>query len=325
MLQEFAISPSVFRTSSYESAAVADLCLRQMGHSLREDGIVRNLCSGEWLDQIRSDQSGVHCKSIELLKKLERGNRLARHPRMGIQIPKDDQDWESEALLSHESRHLTGCIFSQDAWEKRHKRNLLVSCPERLTSASFWTSHARSRRICRSIGAYIDILASLFRHANSIMFIDPHIDPWRGGYSDFWKLLTNPELANREIKPRIEIHRVAWVGDGKDKRPKVEEIKTTFFEESPVHRQKSLNLRLKEAGVTVEVFLWDDLHDRFLMTELLGMSWSNGFDTDKDPSSSVTVARLDRPDRDSVQEEFSANSTRHHLQGRFAIGYRTTI
>jgi hypothetical protein len=312
MLSEFALSPSVFRIASYESATVAELCIRQIAQALREDCIVRDLCSGEWSAQLDQQKDVFHVKAKELLKNLKKGNRLACYPRAGPQTPDNDPGWEAEAILSHGKRRLTGCVFSQPAKQERYKNDPLVSCPEKLLSAPFWTARSCSRRISRSINAYMDLLAPVLLHANSIMFIDPHLDPSQKRYSDFWKLITPELLTNRVPKPRIEIHRVAWTGDGRDKQPRVEQIKTDF--------RNSLEACLKDAVVAIDVFLWDDFHDRFLLTELLGTSWSNGFDINEAPSSSVTVTRLSRSDRDEVQNEFTANSTRHHLQGRFKIG-----
>ena len=311
MLSEFALSPAIFRTASYESATVADLCLRQMGQALRENGIVRNMCDGEWLNQILQSEVLLHGRAKELLKKLKSGNRLACHPCAGPITPDDDLSWEVEALMPHPKRPLTGCIFSQQAKEIRYRTNPLVSCPEKLLSAPFWTTRACSCRISRSNVAYIELLSPLLRHANSIMFIDPHIDPSAKRYSDFWEIVTSAELRCRVPKATIEIHRVAWTGDSNDRRPRVHEIKDAF--------KDCLEKLLSKAGITVEVFLWDDFHDRFIVSELLGMSWSNGFDTSKDPTASVTIARLSQSDRDGVQNEFSFNSNRHHLQGRFKI------
>jgi len=325
MLSEFALSPAVFRTASYESATVADLCIRHMGLALREDCVVRDLCSGEWSGQLDRDKELLHKKARELLKKLKRDNRLVHHPQTRPLIPDNDPSWEEEAILSHIELPLTGCVFSQLAKEERYRNQPLVSCPERLLSTLFWANRTCSRRISRSIEAYVDLLSPLLRHANDIMFIDPHLDPSEKHYSDFWKILAHQMLTNRIVKSKVEIHRVAWKGESKNKLPRVEEIKTAFIKPSDKPWYSvSLDQRLKEAGLSAEVFLWDDFHDRFFLTDLMGMSWSNGFDTSKAVSASVTVARMDRSDRDEVQEEFAANSIRHRLQGRFKIGYGIT-
>ena len=68
--------------------------------------------------------------------------------------------------------------------------------------------------------------------------------------------------------------------------------------------QPSLQAVAKSAGVSVEVFLWDDFHDRYLITDLIGISLPHGFGTTKAPNTQTTWTRLGRNDRDSVQREF---------------------
>ena len=41
-----------------------------------------------------------------------------------------------------------------------------------------------------------------------------------------------------------------------------------------------LSGRLRAAGLQAEVFVWDDFHDRYLISNLVGISLPNGFDTD---------------------------------------------
>ena len=75
---------------------------------------------------------------------------------------------------------------------------------------------------------------------------------------------------------------------------------------------------LRTAGLQAEVFVWDRFHDRFLISNLIGISLPNGFDTGgRYPSTRWT--RLGRPDRDDIQREFDPSSNRHTLHGRFSI------
>lgn len=105
---------------------------------------------------------------------------------------------------------------------------------------------------------------------------------------------------------------MAWLGDSKNKLPKVAEIEKVF-------RDKWTD-KLKPAGIKVNVFLWSDFHDRFVASNLLSMNWSNGFDTTADTQARVTVGRLSRRDRDDLQKEFAANSGRHGTPTCFTVG-----
>lgn len=66
----------------------------------------------------------------------------------------------------------------------------------------------------------------------------------------------------------------------------------------------SLQTVARSAGISVEVFLWDDIHDRYLITDLIGICLPYGFGTTKAPSAQTTWTRLGREDRDSVQRDF---------------------
>jgi hypothetical protein len=174
----------------------------------------------------------------------------------------------------------------------------------------FWSSRTCSRRIQRKIVEYRKLLDLVLRHANWLAFIDPHLDPSDRKYRDFHQLLAS--CAGRNPAPLLEIHRVAWMGDSRDRRERSADHERIF--------RQHLEAQLRQGGVQVRIFLWDDFHDRFLASDLIGLSWSNGFDTNADPASSVTVARLSRSDRDDLQKEFSVNSLKHQLKHQFVIG-----
>jgi len=311
MLSEIALSPAIFRTASYESSAMADVCLRPLSKAFLDDCIVRDLGGGEWHKQLLEQRGSLDKRGKEFLKKLMQ--RLAQCPLVGTSTPCNDQEWENEAILSHQEYHqVTGFIFSLESITNRHLGNKLVSCPEKLPNAPFWNSRPCSRRVSRLITSYLELLEPLFKHTNSVMLIDPHLDPSVDRYRDFIGLLTAPALKSRNPKPSIEVHRVSWMGDGREKRSRKEDIERIF--------RTNLESALRQSGVAVDVFLWDDFHDRFFLTNLIGLSWSNGFDTTIDPSATVTVTKLSRLDLDDVQKEFAENSTRHRLNLKFRIG-----
>ena len=82
---------------------------------------------------------------------------------------------------------------------------------------------------------------------------------------------------------------------------------------------KGISARLRAAGLSVEVFIWDDFHDRYLISNLVGISIPNGFDTTQDTNSVTRWTRLGRNDRDDVQREFDVARQRHTLRARFTI------
>jgi hypothetical protein len=109
----------------------------------------------------------------------------------------------------------------------------------------------------------------------------------------------------------IEIHRVCYEGSGPNRCILKEgEIKNRF---------SKLGDELAKLAISAEVFVWDDFHDRYLITDLFGIELSDGFDIAGN-APVTTWALISRTDRDGVQREFEANRGYHKLRFKFRIG-----
>ncbi len=201
-------------------------------------------------------------------------------------------------------------IISTPAIADVFRGETLVAPINRLSSASWWSGRSPSMRLSRNITSYMDNLNLILKCANSIMFIDPHLNPAKGRYRDFIKLLTSVE--GRSPAPLIEIHRVCYIGSGPSRELIDESDWKKCFHEAWADG-------LRETGLSVHVFIWDDFHDRHIITDLIGIHAGNGFDTTTAPDSITTWTRLGRRDRDDVQREFDPASGRHNLKHRFSI------
>ena len=147
--------------------------------------------------------------------------------------------------------------------------------------------------------------------AKSLMFIDPHLDPSAERYADFQKLV---ETAKKQ-RPLIEFHRVCYDGGGPNRTfPTRAEFENRFGK---------LDGQLKRDGLSAELFVWDDFHDRYLISNLIGILLPNGYDTSKDSGSMTTWTRLSPADRDDVQREFDPATKRHSLKWRIPLGIPT--
>jgi hypothetical protein len=147
-------------------------------------------------------------------------------------------------------------------------------------------------------------------HANSIMFVDPHIDLLLDRYKGLIALLQ--VAGNRFPRPRIEIHRVVYSGSGQHRQilnPK--DIEANFRNE--------LTSPLTAVGLAAEVFVWDHFHDRYLISDLVGIQVPQGFDTARASNAKTTWTRLCRTDRDDVQREFDPNGHRHKIHHQFTV------
>jgi hypothetical protein len=310
LLAEYALTPDVFDTAAYSSEEVCGLHLQALKEVLLHEGLVRNLRSGEWARLFDDSSRLWHQRGKELLKKLRTQHRTVLVGATRPSSPQTDAEWCLEALGSHACRPLAG-VIATDATAAPHAGNATISSVSRLASAPWWTSRSPSLRLGRTRAAYAAALDTVLRHANSLIFIDPFIDPTdHHQYDDLMNLLAS--LQARSVKPLIEIHRAAWRGGGNDRRPQVKELVAAL--------QPSIQTVAQSAGISVEVFLWDDIHDRYLITDLIGISLPYGFGTTKAPNAQTTWTRLGRGDRDLVQREFDPA----HRQPRHRFTVRGT-
>lgn len=309
LLAEYALTHDVFDQSSYQSEELGDLHIQTLKEVLLNEGLVRDLRDGEWRSLFTVDSRPWHRRGRELLKKLVIQRRLISFPASLESRPTRDEDWCHEALASHEKRCLSGIIVT-DCIADRFASDRLVACIDRLSSAQWWAGRSPSMRLRRTLEDYRSAVSLILLHANSIMFIDPHFDPSLHRYQDFIALLG--QAGARKSKPVIELHRVCY----RDKGVKREVLAEAEWQ--AIFRQE-MTERVRTNQLNVEVFIWDDFHDRYIVTDLIGISTPNGFDTSKAVSNMTTWTRLGRADRDDVQREFDPASNRHRLRIRFKI------
>ena len=310
LLAEYAITPDVFDVGSYTSEEVCGLCLDMIREPMLTEGLVRDLREGEWRGLCANDGRAWHRRGRELIRKLTTQGRLVPFPPVLPDPPPDDQGWCAEALATHNDRALTGGIIVTETIKNAWAKEPLVARIDRLGSARWWAARSPSVALTRTFADYEKHLDPVLRCSNSLLFIDPHLDPARYQYREIGKLLAL--AGGRTPVPRIEIHRVCYEGSGRARQIRDD----GYFE----HRfREELADPLRAAGLQAEVFVWDDFHDRYLISNLIGILLPNGFDTVRDPNDDTTWARLSRKDRDRIQREFDVASQRHVLRGRFTI------
>jgi len=297
LLAEYALTPDVFDVSSYTSEEVCGLHLQHLKEVLLHEGLVRDLRQGDWGRLFVGNDRSWHLRGKELLKKLKSQNRLVSFPPANVAAPVTDAAWCGEALATHQTRPLSGVIVSEGL-AGAHQGNAAVASVRRLASTPWWSARSPSLRLTRALPAYQAALDLILRHANSLMFIDPYLDPSDQQYSDFPSLLN--AAGGRTSAPRIEIHRAAWYGSGPDKRPQIAAVEAALTPRLLACAQRT--------GLTFNVFLWDDIHDRYLISDLLGITLPHGFATTRAQNAVTTWSQLGRKDRDDVQREFDDGS-----------------
>lgn len=310
LLRDYAITPDVFDQASYSSEEVAGLHLDRIREVLVTEGVVRDLRAGEWRSVFSGDGRAWHRRAKELVKKLATQSRLVGFPCLKPTLPTNDREWCEEAIACHGYEAMTGGIIVTEAVKSSHPGEALVERIDHLARAPWWTSRSPSVRLTRSLVEYRKHLASLLRCANSLQFIDPHLDPTRHDYRDFHAVLSY--AGGRTPQPLIELHRVCYEGSGRAR---------TVLDPGELERRfrAELSAPLGAAGLKVDLFVWDDFHDRYLLSNLAGVLLPNGFDTSGNPADVTTWTRLGRSERDDIQREFDPTSRRHALKGRFTI------
>ena len=309
MLSEYALTPDIFDSTCYSNPETCDIFLQGLKEPLLQEALVRDLRDGQWGQYIRDDLKRWHPRTKELIKKLITQNRLRPFNSVLNNTPSNYKDWCLESLAAHAVEPLNGVITSNILIEE-FKKNAKVASIEKLSSAPWWQNRSPSVRLKRNINDYLTCLHLVLTHANSLMFIDPHLDPTRPQYSDFIKLL---QAAQRSGSPSfVEIHRVCYVGSGPDRVIKTKDEWKEKFD-------SSITSSFSSANISIEVFIWDDFHDRYLITDIIGVLMPNGFDVKNNPGDLTTWTRLGREERDDIQREFDPAANRHGLRHRFKL------
>ena len=310
LLADYAVTPDVFDKASYSCDEVCRLHLREIRDVLLAEGLLRDLRDGNWSQVLREDGRDWH-PAKGLVGKMVRQGRLVKHPCFRPTAPGTDVEWCEEALACHSSLPLLGGVIVTESVKEEHKDEPIVARIDRLSMTPWWRDRSPSARLERTRADYRAHLSPVLQHANSVMFIDPHLDPALPRYRALLEVILL--AAGRSPPPLIEVHRVVYHGGGRGRVLYAASDLTTRF-------LTAWGADLRAAGLSVEVKVWDDFHDRYLISNLVGIQVPNGFDTSNDPSQQITTwVRLGAKDRDDVQREFDPASHRHSLRYQFSV------
>lgn len=203
MIDEYALVPDIFDPAAYSKPDFIEMCLPYLKGPLLQEALVRDLCDGGWSRFCLEHSGNSHRLCKEILRKLQSNNRLRSFPSQSGVTPTSAQHWCQESLSAHGTDILTGIIAAYTT-KKQFPQTEVVSI-EKLTGTPLWQNRSSSTTVNRKTCDYLAVLHRVLLQANSLMFIDPNLDPSSDNYREFCQLL-NP-IASRVVKPRIEIHR----------------------------------------------------------------------------------------------------------------------
>jgi macrodomain Ter protein organizer (MatP/YcbG family) len=308
LLSEYTLNPDVFDIdcygkSSYSCEGKIEICgvyLKTIVEILLEEALLRDLYNGEWKKFVKQIKNG-HPNTKYILKDLVKQRRLRLAEKVLQDCPLTYKEWCDEALESHKQESLDGIITAKEV--AKEFKIALVSSIERLDRASWWNNRSSSVRLYRTTSDYINYLKLIFCHANSLMFIDPYLDPVKFNYREFGKILAAIPL--RDTPPVIEVHLC--------------HLESITFKEYENDFRQTLSNIIQPQNLEVKVFIWDNFHDRHLISDIIGINLNQGFDISDKPNEKTTWTRLGRSTRDDIQREFDPASKQHKLQYQFEV------
>ena len=189
LLADYAITPDVFDVTSYSNDEVCAARLETICEAMLTEGLVRDLRNGQWLSLFESGDRAWHRRGTELVKTLATQGRLIQHGPELPNSPPDDKSWCAEALATHTTRPFSGGVIVTKTVKAEYANKPLVSRIDRLPNTRWWAARSPSVTLQRTLADYQKHLDPVLRCSNSILFIDPHLDPAKRGYHDFGALL----------------------------------------------------------------------------------------------------------------------------------------
>src|SRR6266702_2642603 len=165
MLAEYGLIPDIFEPSSYSSAEVCDLRLRNLKDVLLQRGLVRDFCDGEWIAYFSRHEERWDRRAKELVRKLVDQKRLVKSPAALQHPPANEIAWCREALASNRSDPLAGIIAGNRTAETFEKESLVCSI-ERIHGAAWWNEDHEAVHLQRHTSEYLKHLSLILKSAN---------------------------------------------------------------------------------------------------------------------------------------------------------------
>jgi len=274
MLREFAITPEVFLSASYESDGLYQIVLSQISAELESLGVVRDLQHGEWKRFLAKQFSPRDVAGRKVLEAIVKRRRCVPSSLKRVEQARDEGlIWDRIALAEHGAKAVRGVILTE-LQKRRHLESEIAESVCKLHERPWWQDRQLSLQVRRSAKEFIAELHPLFTHSTRIDFVDPHLDLDKPRYGDFLSVL-------RSIRRECEVilHIVA--------ERSFSQVNWEPFERLASSMRRSVRVVARGKGAFVDEMV--PAHDRYLLSDLACLSSTNGFDFDR---KSMTLALL---------------------------------
>jgi len=154
-------------------------------------------------------------------------------------------------------------------------------------------------RVQRTAGSLRDCAKALLRWSDEILLVDPHFDPTAPRFQKPLKAFLDERPPGRNWK-RCELHTLRHEESGK--------------QANRMHNFQHYLQRLVPASTTLQVHFWSErpggqnMHARFLLTELGGIQFDHGLDEGDGPEDTTIVTLMEHDLWQSVRADFSQPS-----------------
>ena len=207
MLNEFALMPGVLMRPGEPDAELHRSAVAHLSDLLLNDGLVRDLRNGKWRELIANNLGALSLPGKELFESLGKAGRLRPAASTPLPPPEDVDGWLNEARHSHidspSGNKLTAALV-QHSLAEQEDDPFSVSIL-RMQNTDWWPDRSCSVRLDRKTPDYLFHLGPIVRHSNSLMFIDPNLDPTKENYGEFERILK--AAVDTKSVSLIEIHR----------------------------------------------------------------------------------------------------------------------
>lgn len=302
MLIELGILPEVL---AKEHSPEERVLLKELDRIVRREGIVHDFGFGKWKDSLLERQD-LPLLAKKLLEQWGLEGRLWEAPSGGSKFPNTDSEWRREVQLYSSKICLTS-IIAIEPFPFPKGGAQLTSLSDLIEAP--WRETSQSTRTYLKSSSYNKLLKPIVEKSFRLTIIDPYLNP--DGY------ITELLPFCTKLDAPIHVH-IPLISPGE--RRTVLPSEAFSWKEKRQHEFSRFDTQLKRKSLRAEIHLWDHFHDRFIITNLLGIHMGKGLSINDKVNEITTWSKLSKLDREAVEREFDSNSGQRTLKYKFTIG-----